>query len=285
MKFIRLSFLLLLISVSSLFAESITLYSIEWLADSSDAVAIARVEHKINTSNCLKEIVSIQKYLKSKIDIENTKFSFQVEYLANNKFVPQENSNPNDELLIFVRKNLVHFAFNLTNLSHFPVKPINSKGKYLKSREEIVKIILERVKMNRKLPPDPNLECNISKLPIGFLTIFPNDCDVDSYAFDDLIVPADPDYKEANERLLSSEYFYERCHATAQLVNYFDKKYIPILENFLLDSKQEEIRFSFRSPTTYFPLRQAAFDVLNYWGLKKEKPNWYNDEIPKAFYY
>jgi len=259
MKKIILIFLSSIFFATILYGEDIHYLSIEWLVDSSDYIAIAKIDnlgegrYDYKTKFCF----SLKKVLKPQNGEKKLAPIVSLVWPASSDWVSGDN------IVMFCRikdsKPTMFYQYTLNDLARGIGISIKKDGEIISDSQLLLKIIEKRIKENKKIPVDCIADDGDRNtgFPYGFIRIYP-DSITNQNNFSGVIVPPDPEFKEQILKRMNSEYQFTKADAIASLSNYYDPKLIPILKEFLNDFR--------------FEIVQASYEVLRKWNVDVKKP-------------
>lgn len=266
-------------------AEDIHFLSIEWLVDSSDYIALAKVIENGTGSyyyNRYPIRISITKTIKNLADNQIALDGISLKWPASSRWCS------GDEIVIFCRliqsKLIMFYQYTLNDLSREIDVPISKTGMVFTQKEDLVKIVEARISMNLSLSPDCLLDNGDRNrgFPYGFIRIFPK-INGANLSCSGVIVPPDPEFKEQLISQLNSDSPFQKARAIASLVNYKDAHLVERIRGFLSDSFRIPVRRN-NGVISYFPVVQAACNVLERWGISFHKPNVYLEDYLEIHY-
>lgn len=277
--------------------------SIEWLVDSSESIGHYKVT-KAEPGEKGKTWVytDVQCTLASGLKgagPENTQFQHYAQGTAKE---PPKAPREGSEFLVFFSPKKeqpsvrYHISLSAPAVRGFRSVAFTKDARVLKSKEEILETVAERIKLDRSVDvPSPGKSANVFTPPgNGCLRV---EIPADSEAFRALysgsvcylVVPADKEFRDQLLQQLKSKNVWTRAKAARRLAAYPGADTEKILRPLLQDPGKATLithdEDKTEIPVEVYPVRQAAYEALKQLGVEVKKPEGTEKEAPRSFLY
>lgn len=290
--------LLLAVTVSLCFAGRASadtylysVYSLEWLTDSSSLVVVATVKHDGNTGakNAKVQIKEVERALKGTVDKKLPEIANVSKVLTaggENRAILFLRPSADPKVLevtyvVYLNKHKVpakdraaYFAGLIPQYHDSSAEPMNfnsalcvavdKNGTVLSTPDAVIKLVEARAKAHPKRTID------------GFYNYLGDDQLLNSDVIYRVLAPFDPEFKKDFLKHLENKNGWTRYHAIPNLTRFKDAESITALKKLLADDFVAEVRVdperSDSPRKQFYVVRKAAYEALRAWDVDVKKP-------------